>query len=158
MWKRHYHWDDNDNDDGVGGLLVMRKQKAYNSPSALMQRGAGPRTLDGLFLDGSTLFASPPPLGRADIGADTALEAQVGGRCNGNGGAQEGTTLARILPWRPALVRILPWRHRLVALFTGTGGGTGGYDSPLARMQRGGGPRTLDGLFIDGGTLFTQEL
>ncbi len=61
MRKRHYHRDNKDNDGGVGGLLVMRKQKASDSPLARMQQGGGPRTLDGLFSDGGTLFASPPP-------------------------------------------------------------------------------------------------
>ena len=31
-----------------------------DSPSAWMQRRGGPRTFGGLFLDGGTLFASPP--------------------------------------------------------------------------------------------------
>ena len=56
----------------------------------------------------------------ANVRADTALEAQGGDRCYGDGG------------------------------------GMAGHDSPLAQMQRIGGPLTLDCFFIDASRLFTS--
>ncbi len=102
---------------------------------------------------GGNFYGNGGGTGGNDIGVDTALdEAQVRG-CfysdeGGRGGYEVGaeTALEADVGADTALVAQGGGR------FFGDGGGPGVHDSPLAPIQCGGGPRTLDGLFINSDT------